>query len=71
MGNVCVWPSAGSAGSPRGSVVNIELRSHNERARFEALANGISDFVRLTYQMVPAGERDHLNVECELTDLFS
>jgi hypothetical protein len=70
-GDVLVWPSAGSEGGPAGGVLNIEVRSSFGHARFEAPADEISDFVRRTCQIVPAGdESDHLNFESELTDLL-
>jgi hypothetical protein len=70
-GAVLVWPSAGSEDSAAGSVLNIELRSSSGCALFEAPADEISDFVRRTCQIVPAGEEsDHLNFESELTDLL-
>lgn len=69
--DVRVWPSAGSAGGAQGSVLNIELCSPFGQAHLEAPVKEISDFVRRTYQTVPAGEEsDHLNIESELTDLL-
>jgi Streptomyces sporulation and cell division protein, SsgA len=71
IGNVRVWPSAGPVGGAPGGVVNIELSSQSGQARFEAPAEEISDFVRRTWQIVPAGvESDHLNFEAELADLL-
>ena len=41
------------------------------RAHFEAPAGEISDFLRRTYQIVPAGdESDYMDLEAELSDLF-
>ena len=72
MGDVRVWPSAGSEDRAPGSVLNIGIRSPFGEAHFEAPANEISDFVRRTYQIVPVGEEsDHLDFESELTDLLS
>ncbi len=71
MGDVHVWPSAGSEGGAPGSVLNIELSSPFGQAHFEAPVKEISDFLRRTYQVVPAGEEgDHVDVEAELTDLL-
>jgi Streptomyces sporulation and cell division protein, SsgA len=71
MGDVRVWPSASSWGGVAGNVVNIELRAPSGRAHFEAPVEEISEFVRRTYEIVPAGkESDHVNVESELTELL-
>jgi hypothetical protein len=70
-GDITVWPSAGSEGGAPGSVLHIELSSTFGRAHFEAPAGEISDFLRRTYQIVPAGdESDHMDLEAELSDLF-
>ncbi len=71
LGDVKVWPSAGFEGGPPGSVFNIELSSELGQAHFEAPLTEISDFLRRTYRIVPAGEEsDHLDVESELTQLL-
>jgi hypothetical protein len=71
LGDVTVWPSAGSAGGAAGSVVHIELSSPLGQAHFEAPARELSDFLRRTYQIVPAGEEGgHIDVEAELNDLL-
>jgi Streptomyces sporulation and cell division protein, SsgA len=71
IGEVRVWPSAGPPGGAPDGVLNIELSSRSGRARFEAPAKEISDFVRRTREIVPAGEEgDHLNFEFELADLL-
>ncbi|WP_300605859.1 SsgA family sporulation/cell division regulator, partial [Trebonia sp.] len=71
LGDVTVWPSAGSEGGAPGSVLNIELSSPFGQAHFEAPVKEISDFLRKTYQIVPAGkESDHVDVEAELNDLL-
>jgi len=77
LGDVTFWPSAGSAdgagaGAGSGSgVLNIALSSPFGRAHFEAPASEISDFLRRTYQIVPAGqESEHIDVEAELNDLL-
>jgi hypothetical protein len=71
LGDVVVWPSAGSEGGAPGSVLNIELSSPFGQAHFEAPVKEISDFVRRTFAMVPAGdEADFVDVEAALTDLL-
>jgi hypothetical protein len=87
LGDVTFWPSAGSAagggfggdfgdggfgdGGASGGVLNIALSSPFGKAHFEAPASEISDFLRRTYQIVPAGqESEHIDVEAELDDLL-
>jgi hypothetical protein len=71
LGDVVVWPSAGSEGGAPDSVLNLELSSPFGQAHFEAPIKEISDFLRRTYELVPAGEEtDFVNVEAELTDLL-
>jgi hypothetical protein len=71
LGDVTVWPSAGSEGGAPGSVLNIELSSKLSQAHFETPLTEISDFLRRTYVIVPAGEEsDHLDVESELAELL-
>lgn len=71
IGDVHVWPSAGSEGGELGSAVNIELSSPFGRANLEAPAREVSDFLRRTYRIVPDGqESDHIDVEAELNDLL-
>jgi hypothetical protein len=68
VGDVTVWPSAGSAPGAPGGVLNIELSSPYGQAHFEAAVNEVSHFLRRTYEAVPAGEESaHLDVE--LTNL--
>ncbi|HSZ51559.1 MAG TPA: SsgA family sporulation/cell division regulator, partial [Caulobacteraceae bacterium] len=65
------WPSAGSQGGLPGIVLNIELSSPFGQAHFEAPIKEISDFLRRTYQIVPAGEEtDHVDVEAELASVL-
>ena len=72
VGDVRVWPSAGSEVGAPGTVLNLELRSPSGEGHFEAPAKEISDFVRRTCQIVPVGQESaHLNFESELTDLLS
>jgi Streptomyces sporulation and cell division protein, SsgA len=69
--DVRVWPSTGSQNGTPGSVLNIELCSPYGQAHFEAQVTQVSDFVRQTYQIVPAGEEsNYLDIESELTDLL-
>jgi hypothetical protein len=71
LGDVTVWPSAGSAGGVPGSVLNIELTSPFGQAHLEASVRRISDFLRRTYQIIPAGQEcDHIDIEAELNDLL-
>ncbi|MFZ0043034.1 MAG: SsgA family sporulation/cell division regulator, partial [Solirubrobacteraceae bacterium] len=70
-GDVTVWPSGGSDGGAPGSVLNIELCSPFGQAHFEASARRISDFLRRTYQIIPAGqESEHIDFETGLRDLL-
>lgn len=71
LGDVVVWPSAGSADGTGGKVLNIELSSPFGQAHFEAPSKEISDFLKRTYAIVPAGEEtDFVDVETELTELL-
>ena len=71
LGDVTVWTSADSEGGAPGSVLHIELSSPYGQAHFEAPATEISDFLRRTYQIVPAGaETGHIDVEAELSELL-
>ena len=52
-------------------MLNIALSSPFGKARFEASAREIADFLHRTYQIVPAGqESEHIDVEAELNDLL-
>lgn len=71
LGDVAVWPSAGSKGGAPGSVLNLELSSPFGQAHFEAPAREVSGFLRRTFALVPAGdEANFLDAESELTDLL-
>lgn len=71
LGDVVVWPSAGSEGGAPGSVLNIELSSPFGQAHFEAPVKEVSDFLRRTFAMVPAGDEENfVDVEAELTALL-
>jgi Streptomyces sporulation and cell division protein, SsgA len=70
-GDFTVWPSAGFDGGAPGSVLNIELCSPFGQAHFEASARRISDFLRRTYQIIPAGEEsEHIDFETGLRYLL-
>jgi hypothetical protein len=70
LGDITFWPSAG-AGGASGGVLNIALSSPFGKAHFAASAREISDFLRRTYQIVPAGEEsEHIDIEAELNDLL-
>jgi hypothetical protein len=71
LGDVTIWPSAGPVADAAGKVLNIELSSPAGRAHFGATVKEISDFLRLTYQVVPSGEEsEHFDTEAELNDLL-
>jgi sporulation and cell division protein SsgA len=71
VGDVQVWPSAGSESGQPGSVLNIELSAPFGQAHFEAPIREVSDFLRRAYRVVPDGEEsDHIDVEGELNDLL-
>jgi hypothetical protein len=71
LGDVTVWPSAGSESGGPGSVLNLKLSSPFGHAHFEVPARSISDFLCRTYQLVPAGEEsEHIDVEAGLNDLL-
>jgi hypothetical protein len=71
LGDVQVWPSAGSEGGTPNSVLNLELSSPFGQAHFEAPVKEVSEFLGRTYQIVPVGqESDYVDVEAELTDLL-
>jgi hypothetical protein len=69
VGDVTVGPSVGSATGASGSVMNIEISSPNGHAHFEAAVKEISNFLRRTYQVVPAGE-ESVHLDAELTNLL-
>ena len=70
LGDVTVWPSAGSAAGAPGGVLNIELSSPYGQAHFEAAVKEISDFLRRTYEDVPAGE-ESAHLDAALTNLVA
>ena len=68
LGDVTVWPSAGSAPGAPGGVLNIELSSPYGQAHFEAAVKEVSDFLRRTFEAVPAGD-ESAHLDAELTNL--
>ena len=71
IGDVQVWPSPGPAGGDPGSVLTIELISPHGQARFETPAQGVTDFLRRAYRIVPDGqESGHVDLDAELNDLL-
>jgi hypothetical protein len=71
LGDVVVWPAASAADGKPGNVLNIELSSPFGQAHFEAPIKEVSDFLKRTYTIVPAGdETDFVNVESELAELI-
>jgi Streptomyces sporulation and cell division protein, SsgA len=71
VGDVKVWPSAGSERGAAGSVIHIELTSPFGQAQFEASAAEIADFLRRTSEVVAIGEESaHLDIEAELDALL-
>ncbi len=66
-GDVQIWPAAGTGGD----VLNIALSSPFGQALFETAAAPVAEFVRRTYQLVPAGrEGEFVDVESELEELL-
>jgi Streptomyces sporulation and cell division protein, SsgA len=68
VGDVTVWPSDGSAAGAPGGVLNIELSSPYGQAHFEAPVKEVSNFLRRTYEAVPAGD-ESAHLDAELTSL--
>jgi hypothetical protein len=66
VGDVTVWPSAGAAGG----ALNIELSSPYGQAHFEAAVKEVSDFLRRTYEAVPAGD-ESAHLDAALTNLVA
>ncbi|HEY2004311.1 MAG TPA: SsgA family sporulation/cell division regulator [Candidatus Saccharimonadia bacterium] len=71
LGDVQVWPSAGTEGGKPSSVLNIELSSPFGQAHFETPIKEIAAFLKKTYQVVAVGqESDHVDIEGELAREF-
>lgn len=66
-GDVQVWPHP----SDGADIVNIALSSPFGEAHFEAPKNSTAEFLRSTYQIIPAGsEGDFIDVDNELDELL-
>ncbi|MCL2582255.1 MAG: SsgA family sporulation/cell division regulator [Streptosporangiales bacterium] len=64
IGDVRIWPSSDE-------VLNIELTSPFGQAHFEAPVAEISDFLRRTFEIVPAGqENGRVDVDAALSELL-
>jgi hypothetical protein len=72
LGDVRVWPGPATAsGGAAEQVLHIELSSPFGEAHFEAPIRDMSDFLRSTHRIVPAGEEgDFVDVESELANLL-
>jgi hypothetical protein len=71
LGDVVVWPAAGSADGTGGSVLNIELSSPFGQAHFEAPLTALTGFLLRTFEVVPAGrEGEFIDIEGELNDML-
>jgi Streptomyces sporulation and cell division protein, SsgA len=71
LGDVHVWPSAGSEGGAPGSVLNIELSSPFGQAHFEAPLTALTGFLLRTFEVVPAGrEGEFIDIDGELNDML-
>ncbi len=82
IGDVRAWPSAASCDPAAGkaqegvaaghSTLNIAVSSPFGQAQFEMSARAMGEFLRRTYQVVPAGqESGYLDIDAELTELLS
>lgn len=82
IGDVQAWPSAASCDPAAGgtqegaaaghSILNIAISSPFGQAQFEMSARAMGEFLRRTYEAVPAGhESAYLNFDAELTELLS
>ena len=71
LGDVQVWPSAGTEGGEPGSVLNLELSSPFGQAHFEAPLTALARFLLRTFQVIPAGrEGEFVNLDGELDALL-
>ncbi len=82
LGDVQAWPSAVSCDPAAGgtqegaaaghSILNIAISSPFGQAQFEISARAMGQFLRRTYEVVPAGhESGYLDFDAELTELLS
>lgn len=71
-GDVRTWPSTSSAGGGDGeTVLNIVLSSPFGRAHFEAPMVATAEFLRRTYDVIPAGrEGNYIDIGGELEGLL-
>ncbi|HLH84558.1 MAG TPA: SsgA family sporulation/cell division regulator [Trebonia sp.] len=71
LGDVTVWPPAGSGNGTPGSVLNVELSSPSGRVHFTAPAKKVSAFLRRTYRVVPpGGESEHVDIDAGLAGVL-
>jgi hypothetical protein len=71
LGDVRIWPALNSGSGLPDAVLNIEVSSHHGHAHFEAPFAEVSDFLRRTYEVVPAGqESSHFDIDAELSALL-
>lgn len=71
LGDVKVRPSAGTEAGVPATALTVELFSPFGHAAFEAPLPEIADFLRRTYDVVPAGrESSHIDVDARLTEFL-
>jgi hypothetical protein len=72
LGDVHVWPAPSEADKTADQVLHLELSSPFGEAHFEAPMRDVTDFLRKTWRIVPAGEEsDFTDVEAELSEILS
>ena len=82
-GDIQAWPSSATAGGLAAGdladedaaagheILSIEVSSPHGRARFEAPAAAIAEFLQHTYRIVPAGEESgFIDIDAELDGLL-
>lgn len=71
LGDVRVWPSARAKAGLAGAPLHLSISSPYGRADLKAPAAQVDDFLRRTYELVPAGtESRHLNIDAALARLL-
>jgi len=71
LGDVRVWPSAPLKASLAATLLNVQLSSPAGRAQFTAPIRMVDDFLRRTYDLVPAGrESTCIDLESGLARLL-
>lgn len=71
LGDVRVWPSARAKAGLSGGELHLSISSPYGRADFKAPAPPVDDFLRRTYEVVPAGtEGRHLDIDAGLAELL-